>query len=192
MHSQNCSGAWPWHGLNMWDGSSSGYFYSEDRGCHPLCDSRLFEYTSWETLRCGVWRDSGHCVQCVPLLARDCGEKPRWVAQCLDSFMEKPRQEISVLQFIHWYCDECKVWRRCLYFVSTFKLGCLVAKPSQFTDVWFVLCIHHSIDVKIEKPYRRRSQADAMWCGEECKILLRLTWLILDLMSRCGHNVQVC
>ena len=42
--------------LNMWDGSSSGYFYSGDRGSHPLCDSRLFEYTSWETLslRCGV------------------------------------------------------------------------------------------------------------------------------------------
>ena len=52
MHSQNCFGAWPWHGLNMWDGSSSGYFYSEGRGSHPLCDSRLFEYTSWETLRC--------------------------------------------------------------------------------------------------------------------------------------------
>ena len=54
MHSQNCSGAWPWHGLNMCDGISSGYFYSGDRGGHPLCDSRLFEYTSWETLRCGV------------------------------------------------------------------------------------------------------------------------------------------
>ena len=38
----------------MWDGISSGFFYSGDRGSHPLCDSRLFEYTSWETLRCGV------------------------------------------------------------------------------------------------------------------------------------------
>ena len=28
--------------------------------------------------------------------------------------------------------------------------------------------------------------------GVECRILLRLSWLILDLMSRCGHNVQVC
>lgn len=40
MHSQNCSGAWPWHGLNMCDGISSGYFYSGDRGGHPLCDSK--------------------------------------------------------------------------------------------------------------------------------------------------------
>ena len=47
-------------------------------------------------------------------------------------------------------------------FVSTFKLGCLVAKPSQFTDVWFVSCIHHSIDVKIEEPDMRRNRADAM------------------------------
>ena len=37
--------------------------------------------------------------------------------------------------------------------VSTFKLDCLVANPSQFTDVRFVSCIHHSIDVKIEEPY---------------------------------------
>ena len=48
--------------------------------------------------------------------------------------------------------------------VSTFKLECLVAKPSQFTDVRFVSCIHHSIDVKIEDPYRRRSRADEMQC----------------------------
>ena len=34
MHSQNCSGARPWHGLNMWEGISSGYFYSGDRGSH--------------------------------------------------------------------------------------------------------------------------------------------------------------
>ena len=45
---------------------------------------------------------------------------------------------------------------------STFKLGCLVAKHSPFTDVRFVSCIHFSIDVKIEEPYRRRSRADAM------------------------------
>ena len=38
-------------GLNMWDGSSAGYFHSGDRGSHPLWDSRLFDYTSWETLR---------------------------------------------------------------------------------------------------------------------------------------------
>ena len=38
----------------------------------------------------------------------------------------------------------------------------MVAKPSQFTDVRFVSCIHHSIDVKIEEPYRRRSRADAI------------------------------
>ena len=41
--------------------------------------------------------------------------------------------------------------------VSTFKLGCLLAKPSPFPDVQFVLCIHRSIDVKIA--YRRRSWA---------------------------------
>ena len=74
-------------------------------------------------------------------------------------------------------------------FVSTFKLGCLVAKPSQFTDVWFVLCIHHSIDVKIEKPYRRRSQADAMWCGVESYCGLpgssSTLWADVATMCRC-------
>ena len=155
MHSQNCSGAWPWHGLNMCDGISSGYFYSGDRGGHPLCDSRLFEYTSWETLRCGVRLDSGHCV---PLFARDCGEKPRWAAHCLvclDIFMEQRQAFFSL------YIDTVTN-AKFVEGVSTFKLECLVAKPSQFTDVRFVSCIHHSIDVKIEEPYRRRSRADAM------------------------------
>ena len=55
--------------------------------------------------------------------------------------------------------------------VSTFKLECLVAKPSQFTDVRFVSCIHHSIDVKIEEPYRRRSRADAMRCDVEKNLI---------------------
>ena len=38
-------------GLNNWDGSDAGYFHSGDRGNHPLWDSRLFDYTKWETLR---------------------------------------------------------------------------------------------------------------------------------------------
>ena len=39
---------------------------------------------------------------------------------------------------------------------ATCKLGCLVAKPSPFTDVRFVSCMHRSINVKIEEPYWRR------------------------------------
>jgi len=38
-------------GLNMWDGSEAGYFHAGPRGSHPLWDSRLFNYTLWETLR---------------------------------------------------------------------------------------------------------------------------------------------
>ena len=38
-------------GLNMWDGSEAGYFHTGARGSHPLWDSRLFNYTLWETLR---------------------------------------------------------------------------------------------------------------------------------------------
>ena len=38
-------------GLNNWDGSEAGYFHEGDRGSHPLWDSRLFNYTLWETLR---------------------------------------------------------------------------------------------------------------------------------------------
>jgi len=38
-------------GLNMWDGSDAGYFHSGARGNHDLWDSRLFNYTNWETLR---------------------------------------------------------------------------------------------------------------------------------------------
>ena len=36
-------------------------------------------------------------------------------------------------------------------FLHTFKLGCLVAKPSHFTDLRFMLCIYHSIDVRIQE-----------------------------------------
>ena len=46
-----------------------------------------------------------------------------------------------------------------LSYTYTFKLGCLVAKPLQFTDVRFVSCIHCSIDVKIEEPHMGRRQA---------------------------------
>lgn len=38
-------------GLNRWDCSDAGYFHSGPRGEHPLWDSRLFNYTNWETLR---------------------------------------------------------------------------------------------------------------------------------------------
>lgn len=38
-------------GLNQWDGSDAGYFHSGSRGVHQLWDSRLFDYTNWETLR---------------------------------------------------------------------------------------------------------------------------------------------
>ena len=73
----------------------------------------------------------------------------------------------------------------------TFKLGWLVTKPSQFTYVRFVLCIHHSIDVKIEEHYRRRrrSRADAMWCGEESYYGLpgssSTSWADVATMCRC-------
>jgi len=38
-------------GLNRWDGSDAGYFHAGERGHHPQWDSRLFNYSSWETLR---------------------------------------------------------------------------------------------------------------------------------------------
>ena len=102
----------------------------------------------------------------------------------------------SVLQFIHRYCNECKIWRRCIYFVFTFKRGCLVANPSQFTDVRFVLCIQHSIDVKIEEPYRRRSRADAMRCGVESYYGLpgssSISWAGVATMCRCVKWLAHC
>ncbi|KAF7700169.1 1,4-alpha-glucan-branching enzyme [Silurus meridionalis] len=38
-------------GLNRFDGSDSCFFHSGNRGDHPLWDSRLFNYSSWEVLR---------------------------------------------------------------------------------------------------------------------------------------------
>jgi len=38
-------------GLNRWDGTDAGYFHSGPKGEHPMWDSRLFDYTKWETLR---------------------------------------------------------------------------------------------------------------------------------------------
>ena len=87
---------------------------------------------------CVVWPDSGHCIMnaCLTVMREFYGEektdmewksssssksaapKPCWVAHCLDSFTEQ-WQESSVPQLIHWYCDKYKIWRRCLYFVST-------------------------------------------------------------------------
>ncbi|CAA0837880.1 1-4-alpha-glucan-branching enzyme 2-2-chloroplastic/amyloplastic [Striga hermonthica] len=38
-------------GLNMFDGTDSGYFHSGPRGYHWIWDSRLFNYGQWEVLR---------------------------------------------------------------------------------------------------------------------------------------------
>ncbi|CAA0818856.1 1-4-alpha-glucan-branching enzyme 2-2-chloroplastic/amyloplastic [Striga hermonthica] len=38
-------------GLNMFDGTDSGYFHSGPRGHHWMWDSRLFNYGQWEVLR---------------------------------------------------------------------------------------------------------------------------------------------
>uniref|UniRef100_A0A3B4BVQ2 1,4-alpha-glucan branching enzyme n=1 Tax=Pygocentrus nattereri TaxID=42514 RepID=A0A3B4BVQ2_PYGNA len=38
-------------GLNQFDGSDSCFFHGGQRGEHPLWDSRLFNYSSWEVLR---------------------------------------------------------------------------------------------------------------------------------------------
>jgi len=38
-------------GLNMFDGTDACYFHSGSKGTHPMWDSRLFDYTSWEVLR---------------------------------------------------------------------------------------------------------------------------------------------
>ena len=97
---------------------------------------------------------TGHCV---PPLAQDCGDGAMVggaVAHCPDSFTEQ-RLRIAYLSL---YIDNLE---KVLIFsyTYTFKLGCLVEKPLPFTDVRFVSCIHRSIDVKIEEPHRRRSQA---------------------------------
>jgi len=49
VHSHACKNVAD--GLNMWDGSDAGYFHSGPKGEHPLWDSRLFDYSNWETLR---------------------------------------------------------------------------------------------------------------------------------------------
>lgn len=38
-------------GINMFDGSESGYFHGGGRGYHWMWDSRCFDYGNWETLR---------------------------------------------------------------------------------------------------------------------------------------------
>lgn len=38
-------------GINYFDGTDSCFFHGGDRGVHPIWDSRLFNYTSWEVLR---------------------------------------------------------------------------------------------------------------------------------------------
>merc|ERR1719376_1457893 len=49
VHSHACKNVVD--GLNRWDGSDAGYFHSGPKGEHPLWDSRLFDYSNWETLR---------------------------------------------------------------------------------------------------------------------------------------------
>ena len=38
-------------GINEFDGTDHCYFHGSERGYHPIWDSRLFNYRSWETLR---------------------------------------------------------------------------------------------------------------------------------------------
>ncbi|CAN0397601.1 unnamed protein product [Lampetra planeri] len=38
-------------GLNEYDGTDGAFFHAGPRGAHPLWDSRLFNYRSWEVLR---------------------------------------------------------------------------------------------------------------------------------------------
>jgi len=38
-------------GINSFDGTDHCFFHGGDRGHHPVWDSRLFNYGSWETLR---------------------------------------------------------------------------------------------------------------------------------------------
>ena len=38
-------------GINLFDGTDFCYFHGGNRGYHPIWDSRLFNYGSWETLR---------------------------------------------------------------------------------------------------------------------------------------------
>jgi len=49
VHSHACKNVVD--GLNRWDGTDAGYFHSGPKGEHPLWDSRLFDYSNWETLR---------------------------------------------------------------------------------------------------------------------------------------------
>ena len=57
-----------------------------------------------------------------PMMTRYCGDGSFTVRSCGGW-----RVVFFSLYVICWYCDECKIWRSCLYF--TFKLWCLVAKP---------------------------------------------------------------
>lgn len=49
IHSHACKNVED--GLNMFDGSESGFFHGGSRGFHDLWDSRLFDYSKWEVLR---------------------------------------------------------------------------------------------------------------------------------------------
>lgn len=58
IHSHACKNVED--GLNMFDGTDSCFFHAGGRGMHSLWDSRLFDYTQWETLRfllsnCHYW-----------------------------------------------------------------------------------------------------------------------------------------
>ncbi|XP_074596914.1 1,4-alpha-glucan-branching enzyme [Brevipalpus obovatus] len=49
IHSHACKNVLD--GLNQFDGTNSHYFHDGPRGEHSLWDSRLFNYSNWETLR---------------------------------------------------------------------------------------------------------------------------------------------
>ena len=60
---------------------------------------------------------TGHCV---PPLAQDCGDGAMVggaVAHCPDSFTEQRLRIAFLSLYIDTYCDECKIWKRCLYFL---------------------------------------------------------------------------
>lgn len=58
IHSHACKNVLD--GLNQFDGTNSHYFHDGPKGEHELWDSRLFDYSNWETLRfllsnCHFW-----------------------------------------------------------------------------------------------------------------------------------------
>ncbi len=38
-------------GINMWDGTDYQYFHGDNKGNHPMWDSRVFDYSKYEVIR---------------------------------------------------------------------------------------------------------------------------------------------